>query len=173
LFVQFIPTLATANPAVPLKPPSWMNGVEGQDIELRSTVISNCITSSGGAGDLWGQFWNFNGNSMEYGIGCVPSGQQTYGFLELETPGSSYCVNTGYENNGIWYCQLPFFTNSNSGYGSVTYSGVTACGNVNCYKLLSSGSSWSGTSIVHNQVDTNIVDSQSYDWFAVTYQSSS
>jgi hypothetical protein len=145
LFVEYVPspTNGGSGPTF-ISPPSWMNGVQGQTINMTTKTTSNCVPSGGGTGDQWSEIWTIGSSSTMQGIQCVGTSTENYGWYVLESPQG--CSGN---SNGCYYgyYQLPDFS-------TVTYTSYI-CDNSNCAGIGTNYNPTSGYYIQHNSQDTS------------------
>ncbi len=134
LWTEYLP-----NPPVYYTPPSWMNGVQGQTINLSTQPYDSCSP-----GNLWyAQLWNLGSNWSTQFVKCDSVVEQ-YAWYVFESPPSPSCSSGGY--NG--YCQIPAIPNLGYTGQICLTNGMQSCRNINSYS-----NPIQGYYIVHTQVD--------------------
>ena len=124
LFYEFVQCSTCSSTATFVAPPSWMNGVVGDTIDMQVYPNSSCA----GGGNYYYMFWTYGSNTMSQSIKCEKD-QPTFGEFIAEAPLDTQCSSQGY--NG--YCQLPAFSFSGS---ALSYTGMfcptsSTCRNIN------------------------------------------
>lgn len=152
---------APGHEPIPIQPPSWMNGVQGQIITMYTLITGNCaLPNGGGGGDIWTQTWQMGSHSTSQAIACIPLSVFYMGWSILESPSTEYegsaCSNGGFPwvdgNNNLWYaCELPQFSNIDPG---LQFTGVICNLTPSCFNFNYNNCADTGYYIVHNQQDT-------------------